>query len=548
MTTKAKPRSTTKKVAPKRKQRAKPPGRMHIMAGTPGQWDDFWYDDVQTGARVPRGFAYNPDSAMRVSTVAACVRLIADSIASLPCKLYRKSDSGGKESASESPLYTTLHDAPNDDQTAFEYWEAVAVNLLLRGNFYAIKLGTPGRGISLWPVHPDHVRVARDGMRRIYEVKLAGGTQVFVGGEIHHVMGLSMDGLTGISPIRYHASSIGAAAAFEEHGIRTFQNGAAIRGVLEHPGRFRDKERIEQLRRQWQDTYGGPMNAGKTAILEDGMVYKALSMTNDDAQWLESRKYQRTEICAIFRVPPHKVGDLERATFSNIEHQQIEYVTDTLRPWLVRIEQAIKRDLLADEPQLYAEFLADALLRGDAQSRTNALHLQFRSGAITLNEWRSLENRNPVPGELGDTHFVPKDLATIEQVASGDTADAAVDTRPPMYQQEDDQNTDDGADAAPLVQDAAERIFAAEHRAVERRAVGSSPQGEAALTRRATWLDGKQMPYVARVLAPLSMATRRVDAGESATVELRASTMADVLGTAERAGVIRAILEKYYGR
>jgi HK97 family phage portal protein len=364
------------------------------------------------------GIQVTPDSAMRLATVFAVVRVLAESVASLPFITYKKLADGGKERATDHPLYDLLRYEPNPETTALEFWETAMGHLLLWGNFYA-QIERNGYGVvALWPLRPDRMAVARLDDQVIYVYREPNGqTTGFRFDEIFHVRGLSFDGLTGVSPIAYARESIGLALAAEAYGARFFANDSRPGGLLSYAGKM-NKEAKDRLREAWAEMQSGA-NRGKVGVLDDGWSWQQIGVPPEDAQFLETRKYQRTDICAIFRVPPHKVGDLERATFSNIEHQSIEFVTDSLRPWLVRIEQAVRRDLFritAGKRSHFAEFLVDALLRGDAMSRSQALAIQRQNGVITANEWREVENRNRVEG--GDDLLVNGAMTPLDQVGA----------------------------------------------------------------------------------------------------------------------------------
>lgn len=377
-------------------------------ASAPSPTDDFWYHSV--GTSTASGVRITPDTAMRSSAVFACVRVLAESVGSLPLHIYKRT-SAGKEIARDHPLYRTLHTAPNRWQTSIEWREMMEGHLALRGNAYARKVRT-GRSLSLIPLHPDVVTVEVDGDRIRYRVKDTDGTEsVYTDEEIMHIRGLSSDGVMGLSPIELARESIGISLAAEEFGARVFQNDATPPGILTHPGAFKDNDSRANFGKSWAAAQSG-RNRGKTAVLENGITYKSVGMTNRDTQWLESRKFQINDIARIFRVPPHMIGDLERATFSNIEHQSLEFVMHTLRPWLVRWEQAITRDLLG-EGDYYAEFTVDGLLRGDQKSRYEAYASGISAGWLTRNEARALENRNPIDGL--DEPLTPLNMAAADE-------------------------------------------------------------------------------------------------------------------------------------
>jgi len=370
------------------------------------------------GYQTASGIAVTPDSAMREAAVYACVRVLAESVAQLPLHVYRRRKSGGKDRATDHPLYSTLHDQPNSRQTSFEFRETVMFHAALRGNSVSKIVPYGGQAVGeLLPLIPDRLAIfqATDGRRAYRYQPETGPEEILLQSDVLHIPGLSFDGVSGLSPIAYHRETVGASLAAKEFGARLFKNGTHIGTVFEHPNKV-GVEAQEHLRKSLKDGFASVMNAGKAIILEEGMKIQKLGMTSEDAQYLETRKFSRSEIASIFRVPPHKIGDLERATFSNIEQQSIEFVTDTLMPWLVRIEQAISRDLFsaADRRRGYfAEFNVMGLLRGDAAARAAYYKARFEVGSLSPNQIRGHENENPEEG--GDQCFVPLNMIPIDQ-------------------------------------------------------------------------------------------------------------------------------------
>ena len=358
------------------------------------------------GGASASGIVVNPQSAMQSGAVYSCIQVLAQSIAMLPLNLDRKDKDGSRQVADDHPLHGLPHDQPNDSQTSVEFFEMMVASLALRGNAYAyVNRGRSGRVVELLPLHPDVVRAnMTSGFRLEYQVTLPDGTFKTLGpGELLHVRGLTLNGWIGISPIAYARESIGLALATEKFGGQLFRNGAKMGGVLEHPGKI-GEDSYKRLKDTFDAAYSGE-NAHKTAILEEGMKFSKIGMTSEDSQFLETRKYQRSEIAAIFRVPPHMIGDLERATFSNIAQQSLEFVTYSLMPWLTRIEKAIKRDLLTEkERQQYTvKFNVNNLLRGDASARSTYYHNGILDGWLTRNEARKAESEigivlNPLDG------------------------------------------------------------------------------------------------------------------------------------------------------
>jgi len=384
------------------------------IATNPEQLEEMIRGVFGSGA-TESGETVSPARAMQQAAVFTCVRVLGESVAQLPFNLYRSRDDGGSDKMTSHPLHRLLHYQPNDWMTSFEFREYLMACLNLRGNFYAFKnyvgSGKNRKIAELLPFHPDTVTVIQDEKRNIlYEVQLPkADKQIVPQKNMLHIKGLSLDGITGVSPIRYQREAIGLAMAAEKHGARMFKNGARPSVILKHPGSLTE-EAAERLKNNWESAYGGE-NVGKTAVLENGMGVETISMTNEDAQYLETRKFQRSEIAGIYRVPAHLVNDLEKATFSNIEHQSVNFVVHSLNPWLVRIEQAIWRDLLTPEEQAegyYTRFNVDGLLRGDSKSRAEALKIQRENGIINANEWRALENMNPIDG--GDVYLTPLNM------------------------------------------------------------------------------------------------------------------------------------------
>ena len=363
---------------------------------------------VSTGMMpTDAGVPMSEDQAMRLATVQACVRVLSEDVAALPLHIYRRTEDGGKERATEHPLYHLLHDAPNPEMTAMDFREALMVNALLSGNAYAfIEYDRAGRIKALWPLISTDVQKVRTGDGLI-EYHVEGRTLLPT--EVMHVKGLSYDGLLGLSPIAYARAAMGLAGAAEKFGSLFFGNGTNLGGFITMPGKMSD-ETFNRLKTQFRENFTGLKNAHGVPILEEGGTYTKLGIAPEDAQFLETRKFQRSEIAAIYRVPPHMIGDLEHATFSNIEHQSIEYLQRTLTPWLVRIEQAMRTSLLLPEER--NEYLIEHdtanFLRGDTLSRMQAYQAAVQAGIMTRNECRVRDNLTPLPG--GDELLQPLNM------------------------------------------------------------------------------------------------------------------------------------------
>lgn len=371
---------------------------------TSGSAYSFFMGGSTSGKRV------NERTSMQMTAVYSCVRILSEAVAGLPLHLYQYTDNGSKEKAVEHPLYFLLHDEPNPEMTSFVFRETLMTHLLLWGNAYAqIIRNGKGEIMALYPLMPDRMTVDRDEKGRLYyeymvssddTPTIKGSTVKLPPSEVLHIPGLGFDGLVGYSPIAMAKNAIGMAIACEEYGAKFFANGAQPSGVLEHPGTIKDPSRV---RESWTQTFGGSQNANKVAVLEEGMKYTPISISPEQAQFLETRKFQINEIARIFRVPPHMVGDLEKSSFSNIEQQSLEFVKYTLDPWVSRWEQSIVRSLLTTEEkkQYFVKFNVDGLLRGDYQSRMNGYAIGRQNGWMSANDIRELENLDRIPEELG---------------------------------------------------------------------------------------------------------------------------------------------------
>ena len=356
------------------------------------------------------GKAVTERSAMQMTAVYACVRILSEAIAELPLHLYRYNDTGGKEKAIDHSLYHLLHDEPNPEMSSFVFRETLMTHLLLWGNAYAqIIRNGKGEVIALYPLMPNKMTVDRDENGQLFYTytrsneeapTMEGSTVKLKPSDVLHIPGLGFDGLVGYSPIAMAKNAISMAIACEEYGAKFFANGAAPSGVLEHPGVIKDPAKV---RESWNSTFGGSGNAGKVAVLEEGMKYTPISISPEQAQFLETRKFQINEIARIFRVPPHMVGDLEKSSFSNIEQQSLEFVKYTLDPWVIRWEQSLSRSLLSngDKKTYFFKFNVEGLLRGDYASRMTGYATARQNGWMSANDIRELENLDRIPAEQG---------------------------------------------------------------------------------------------------------------------------------------------------
>ena len=385
-------------------------------------------------------------SAMQMTAVYSCVRILAEAIAGLPLHVYRYNSDGGKEKAIDHSLYLILHDEPNPEMSSFVFRETLMTHLLLWGNAYAqIIRNSKGEVMALYPLMPNKMSVDRDEngqlyyqyLRSIDEVGGKSETVILKPTDVLHIPGLGFDGLVGYSPIAMAKNAIGLAIATEEYGAKFFANGATPGGLLEYPGTVKDPDRV---RESWNKGFSGSQNAGKVAILEEGMKYTPISIAPEQAQFLETRKFQINEIARIFRVPPHMVGDLEKSSFSNIEQQSLEFVKYTLDPWVVRWEQSLSRALFTPEEKkkYFFKFNVEGLLRGDYQSRMNGYATARQNGWMSANDIRELENLDRIPAEEGgDLYLINGNMLPLVHAGAFADIDSGKEESDPDEQSEE---------------------------------------------------------------------------------------------------------------
>lgn len=357
------------------------------------------------------GKAVNERTAMQMTAVYACVRVLSEAVAGLPLHVYRYGEDGSKEKALKHPLYRILHDEPNPEMSSFNFRETLMGHLLLYGNAYAqIIRNGKGEVIGLYPLMPAKMTVDRDSGGNLYYLYSRGSDDAPEAGEngqvylppdqVLHIPGLGYDGIVGYSPIAMAKNAVGLGIATEEYGAKFFANDASPSGILEHPGVLKNPDKV---RESWNKLFRGSVNSHQIAVLEEGLKYQPIGISPDQAQFLETRKFQLNEIARIFRVPPHMVGDLEKSSFSNIEQQSLEFVKYTLEPWLMRWEQAMSRRLFteSEKESYFIRFNVEGLLRGDYESRMNGYAVARQNGWMSANDIRELENLDRIPAELG---------------------------------------------------------------------------------------------------------------------------------------------------
>lgn len=390
-----------------------------------------WDTEGSTGSRNPAGVRIDPETALKSTVVLACARVLAESMASLPLHLYRYIPTGGKEIARDHPLYHRLRIAPNSWQTSFEWLEQQVLWLALWGNAYNLIVpGNAGFATEIQPLHPSRMKPERLENGRIrYKYRNENGTsETFTQDQIMHVRWLSDDGLEGMVPVELARDAIALARACEIHGGRYFGNGARPGFVLSTDTDMKP-EAARELRDNWERMHRGPDRANRTAVLFGGLKPIELgSASMQESQFLETRRFQIEEVCRLYRVPPHLVGDLTRSSFSNIEQQSLDFLQHTLLPWCRRFENAFSRDLIVDDEKYFAEFDTRGMLRGDAAARASYYQTMWNLGVASINEIRGWENLNPVEG--GDTRFVQLNMQTLSNAVMPPKPEASPDAAP----------------------------------------------------------------------------------------------------------------------
>lgn len=360
----------------------------------------------------PTGLTVNANTVTRSAAVYACCRVIAETVASLPVKVYQRRDDGGKDPKPGHPLWRILHDAPNAEMDSFAFIEGMMWQVLLRGNHYSeiIRMGSGSIG-ELMPFDTAKCNLDRTESGRLF--LLVEGDKTYPYEKILHIPGIQMgQSIEGVSPIKHARLAIEMGMAADEYAARFWGNASVPSALVTYPGARSDDER-KALKDRIEQGFKAMKDKHRIAVMPDGVTWTSMTIPNKDAEFLETRKFQVTEIARIFRVPPHMIADLERATFSNVEQQSIDFVVHTIRPWLVRIERALKRQLFRGDT-LFAEFLVDGLLRGDIKSRFDSYAVARQNGILNGDEIRELENRNPTEDGSGQLYWMPSNMMTVD--------------------------------------------------------------------------------------------------------------------------------------
>jgi len=423
-----------------------------------------------SGSVSDAGVSVTPWSALNYSAVYAAVRIISEAVSSLPLHLYERLPNGGKQRSSGTPLYALVHDAPNDEMGSLQWREAAMAHLLLWGNSYSeIVRDLEGNAVELWPLDPSTVKPTRTKSGElVYEV---GGSLILNKESVLHVPGLSFDGVVGMSPISAARQSIGLALAIEQFGSGFFGRGARPGGVLTFPGQLSNEARAN-LRRSFEDLHGGAGNSHRVALLEQGLKWESIGVPPDDSQFLQSREFQVIEICRWFNLPPHKLKELAKMNYNSLEQMNVEFLTDTLRPWLVRWEQQLNRKLIRkqDRGRFFFEHAVEGILRGDLQSRYTSYSIARNWGWLSVNEIREKENLNPVDG--GDTYLTPQNMAPANgpapDPAAAQSAQQTNNAADPTLIRSDMSAEKEQAILLRLLEDAGNRLQSIECNAVKR--------------------------------------------------------------------------------
>jgi len=517
---------------------------------------DTWLEQAFGGVQTYSGVSVDESKALTLSAVYACVRVLSETLASLPLPVYRRLDPRGKERVPTHSLYPILHDRPNPEMTAFTFKETMMSHVILWGNAFAeIELDRANRPIALWPLLPDRTWVERKDRVLRYKTRVGGQEFTLPPGRVLHVPGLSFDGLRGYSPIALHRQAVGLGLATEEYGARFFGSGAHAGGVLEYDGEFENQDARDDFRKQFGAVHEGLGNSHRTAVLPRGMKWTQTSIPPDDAQYLGTRGFQVREIARIFRVPPHLIADLDNATFSNIEQQSLEFVIYTLRPWLVRFEQVFNHSLIParERAEVFVEFLIEGLLRGDIASRFTAYATGRMNGWLSANDIRELENQNPLPGDQGNIYMVPLNMVPADSFIQDDGLTAGApesNIRPAMAARNEARSTASRRRAqkahVPLLGKAAQGVIRGEVQAVARavkQAYGPAGGGNREFTE---WLDefyrGHEATITRRMLPVLTTLAEAINA------EANAEIGADEEMTPEMEDFVRSYAESLAGR
>ena len=421
------------------------------------------------GASTDSGVSITPETALTYSAVYQAVRCISEAVSSLPLNLYERQPGGGKSKASAHPLYSILHDSPNPEMSSLQWRECSMAHLLLWGNSYTeIVRDLDGNCVELWPIDPSIVSAKRTDSGELY-YDLNRGKSFITAANMLHISGLSFDGISGMSPISMARQSLGLSLAIEQFGAGYFGRGARPGGVLTFPGQLSPEAR-QNLRRSFEELHAGGANSHRVALLEAGLKWESIGVPPDDSQFLQSREFQVVEVARWFNIPPHKLRDLNKPSYNSLEMMNIEFLTDTLRPWLVRWEQSLNRKIIRpkDRGNYFCEHNVEGVLRGDIASRYQAYSVARNWGWLSVNEIREKENMNGV-GPEGDVYMQPLNMQALgtAPTAAPATAPSLVAVPAPAPVPTTPTRSDESI-LLRLLDDAGERLQSIECNAVKR--------------------------------------------------------------------------------
>ena len=513
--------------------RLAPPREQRSGLSTPQRW----LVELMGGAATASGQRVNPDNALTVGAVFACVRVISEAVASLPVILYEKQERGRRR-AEGHPVFALLHDQPNPDMTATTFFETCQSHIETWGNAYAqiVRAAGSKRPLELWPLSPNRVRPERlvNG-EIVYQYRDENNDEITLASEdVLHVPGLGFDGIVGYSPVHQARQTIGGAMAAEKFAGSFYGNGSKPGGVLEYPGRLAEDD-IERVRKSWSEKYQGAENAGKTAVLEQGMTYKPLSIPPEQAQFLETRRFSVEEVARWFNVPPSKIGDNSHATFNNVEQFQLSFIQDTIRPKLVKWEQEIRRKLIPARSPLFAEFMIEGALRADIKTRYEAYSRARQWGWLSVDDVRERDNLNPLPDGLGNIYLTPANMVDSQKLLESPEPEVPTEPPQPPEDQDGDDDPGDDADAEPRALDRVLRASSETLRAAFGRSLKVESEKIARAMRNgkdvAGWLDrfyDRRVEDVESILmGPVGMVASscdavmgRPDGGDGAAIEI----------------------------
>lgn len=471
-------------------------------AATPGPGADFWYDGFAGDSMRIRPMT--PARALTIATVFCCIKILAETVASLPWLVYQRLPNGRRESPTHR-LYPILHSRPNRWQTSFEFREMMQGHLALRGNGYAeIMSGRRGFVSELIPLHPDRVEVkVLDNGSIVYDVQAAdmSGTYRVPAGRMFHLRYFSLDGVVGLSPVEVVRRSLEEGAEQERAGLDRQRNDDRPTGILKGDQNLKPEVR-DQLRSEWERVHSGKK---RIAVLGHGLSWQQVGLSSEDLQFIEQRRFSKAEIAAIWRIPLHFLNELDRATHSNVEHMSIDFVRFTMLPWFGRWEQSAQRDLFEDDEPYFNEFDFNELTRADRKTRAESNQAEFIYGALNIDEWRKREGLNPLPNGAGQRHFIAANLIPLDR--AGDNLNpqgggAPVQEGPPDAGEEA-AAVSHATTLAPLIRDAADRIQSTRLSLVRARL----KKGASDRQRFGRWLsetlEPKLREYTERVIGPL---------------------------------------------